>query len=223
MQKDEGKRRNMKEKQKKSTLKKVRGITAHTIKWELIILGILLIGKKSFDTTYEQTEERIEMEHAKKDYQEFLDKLENLSFEEGNLSKRIYQKTGILVEEDAFYQKVNEELVLLKTKEEVEEFVCSYLPEYISRKSKEMKKERFTFYSNAIYYEDEKLKLDADSLEVLGAILESLVESKKDMSEEEEDEWMRNMLKQLVASELYEVDTCSSKKLVLSPNTRELE
>lgn len=207
---------------KKEVPKILRRTVFHAIKLELIIVGILLIGKRSYEKSYEDTIRRLEERQAQKDYNRFLFQLEEVRFEDGkDLSKEILNATGISVGEDEFYQKINEKIMTLQTKEEVEQFIWQYLPKYISRDNSRMWEDNISFQDGQVQYRNKEMRLDADAMEVLGNLLESMELADDITTKEEEEEWKNRVLREVIAMELYDIEFSSPKRLILNPEPQE--
>jgi len=205
---------------KKSTL--VRHVIIKLATFSAVALMLGGVAKASYEKGYAFSSAITQDNTASRNYKKYMELLEDISLsKEKNLSKEIYGVTSINVGSSEFYTDANETLKNIETKEELESFAYAYLREYVTQNNDSLNEGNVSFEGKGIYYNSEMMDLDADAIYVIGSILESLQSIPSGLTAEEEKEWVKSVVKQIIASELYQVEENNSKKLELKPCERE--
>lgn len=177
-----------------------------------IALGIL--GKKSYETGLEISNSIFSKSRAEKDYEEWVELIDDLTISSSrDLSRRIFNEVYINVGEDALYNEFNQQLMAVTSKEELGSIVEEYLQVYITRENKDLEEDKVTFDKKGnIYYNGQRLELDADAVCVLGNVFEDLNGSAS----------FEDTVKSVIITELYKTEKSDGKQLVLEPLKRDL-
>lgn len=188
-----------------------------TLEWSLIALGITLVGKHSFQKSYDDTIKILEEQQVIKEYHRVLEKLNEIDQTSNEkLSDQIYRIMSIEVEKYALFRELNEELNQVENNEELEILVDSYLKRYIGKIMK-LEEENIIFYENCVYYNQQELELDLEAQQVIGSLLDCISEV------EDGNKWKEVVIKKVIVTELYEKEASSGRELSLKLRKSERE
>lgn len=197
------------------------GLSLKTLEWSIIALVLTLIGTKSFEKMYYETTEQLTEQQARRDYDKAMDLLDKIDLDRSlDISEEIYRIVAIDVEKNRLYRDLNQQLLEVESTDALEQLTMEYLKSYIVKYTQALRKEDISFVEGEILYKSEVLDLDVDAVYVLGSLLESFENIPQ--TEEEKKEWMDFVIKQILATELYE-PVGTTKKLALSPKKSERE
>ena len=137
------------------------------------------------------------------------------------LSKYVFNKTGVKVEENEYFKEINLKISEATTLEELKDVAISYVQGYFEYNNHNLDKTSVGLAMDGekgvITYNDDVIGFDPDAEVVIGDLVETIGDIKYGSSKLTDDELKKELVKQILLSQLYEVVTINGKQLTLRP------
>lgn len=182
--------------------------------------AIVIVGYLTYNVVYENVNYTIANKNARDTYSERTVKFDGVSLDK-DLSKYVFNKTGVNVGKDSYFEEVNQKINENLSLEELEEIATSYIRGYFEHNNSMLDDENIGLLvggeKGSITYNGREIGLDPDAEAVFGDLIKTIGDIKFGTSDLEEEELKEKLVKQILASELYEVVTINEKQLTLRP------
>ncbi len=185
----------------------------------VIVLAFYIAGKYAFNKGFAPANDYFSKKNAEETLDRFMEELEEIpTVGNTNITRNlhVFSKDYVATE---FYEKMNRDIARVENQKDLKDFLATYIPEYMASGNDHLEKENISIVDGDICYDGNFVELDADAKEVLGSLALTYESIPVDLSKDEEQEWMDQVLRKVMASELYEIEESTSKKLVLEPKS----
>ena len=182
--------------------------------------AIAVAGYLAYNVVYQNVNYAFASENARNTYNERSVDFDDVSLDE-DLSKYVFNKTGVKVEENEYFNEVNLKINEATTLEELKDIAISYVQGYFEYNNNSLDKDCVDLAldgeKGVITYNDDVMGFDPDAEVVIGNLIETIGDIKYNTSELTNEELKKELVKQMLLSQLYEVVTINSKQLTLRP------
>ena len=181
---------------------------------------IAVAGYLTYNIVYQNVNYTIASENARNAYNERSVDFDDLSLDK-DLSKYVFNKTGVKVEENEYFKEINLKISEATTLEELKDVAISYVQGYFEYNNHNLDKTSVGLAMDGekgvITYNDDVIGFDPDAEVVIGDLVETIGDIKYGTSKLTDDELKKELVKQMLLSQLYEVVTINGKQLTLRP------
>lgn len=182
--------------------------------------AIAVAGYLTYNVVYQNVNYAIASENARNTYNERNVDFDDVSLDE-DLSKYVFNKTGVDVSKDEYFKEVNLKINEATTLEELKEVAISYIQGYFEYNNIRLDKTSVDLAldgeQGVITYDDRVMRFDPDAEVVFGDLIETIGDIKYETGDLTDEELKKVLVKQILLSELYEVVTINEQQLTLRP------
>lgn len=184
--------------------------------------GVIAVsGYLAYNVTYNNVNFIISKNNAEDTYNERIAKFDDLRLN-SDLSRYIFNKTGIKVEDDYYFDNYNTLLENTSDKDDLCNIVIDYIKGYFEKNNMSLNGELIGFSidednNTYITYDGNCINLDSDAEFIFGNLIRSVDNIKNNITSLELDDAKKDVFKQVLVSETYEVVTINEKQLTLRP------
>ena len=182
--------------------------------------AIAVAGYLAYNVVYQNVNYAIASENARNTYNERNVDFDDVSLDE-DLSKYVFNKTGVDVSKDEYFKEVNLKINEATTLEELKEVAISYIQGYFEYNNIRLDKTSVDLAldgeQGVVTYDDRVMRFDPDAEVVFGDLIETIGDIKYETSDLTDEELKKVLVKQILLSELYEVVTINEQQLTLRP------
>lgn len=182
--------------------------------------AIAVAGYLAYNIVYQNVNYAIASENARNTYNERNVDFDDVSLDE-DLSKYVFNKTGVDVSKDEYFKEVNLKINEATTLEELKEVAISYIQGYFEYNNIRLDKTSVDLAldgeQGVITYDDRVMRFDPDAEVVFGDLIETIGDIKYETGDLTDEELKKKLVKQILLSELYEVVTINEQQLTLRP------
>lgn len=184
-------------------------------------VGVIAVaGYLAYNVVYQNVNYAIASENARNTYNERNVDFDDVSLDE-DLSKYVFNKTGVDVSKDEYFKEVNLKINEATTLEELKEVAISYIQGYFEYNNIRLDKTSVDLAldgeQGVITYDDRVMRFDPDAEVVFGDLIETIGDIKYETGDLTDEELKKKLVKQILLSELYEVVTINEQQLTLRP------
>jgi len=181
---------------------------------------IVVAGYLTYNTVYQNVNYRLSSEKARDTYNDRMAEFSDLSLD-GDLSKYVFNETGLDVSENEYYEEFNKKLVNVKSLNELEKLAISYIRGYFEYNNIRLHASDVDLLIDGeevfITYENDEVGLDADAEVVFKEMVKTIAEIRNGNSNLSEEELKNKLIAQILVSQTYETVTINSEQLTLRP------
>lgn len=182
--------------------------------------AIAVAGYLTYNVVYQNVNYTIASSNARNTYEERSLDFDDVSLDE-DLSKYVFNKTGIKVEENEYFKEVNLKINEATTLDELRTIAVDYIRGYLKYNSSRLDKKTIDLViddeQSSITCDSGIIRFDPDAEIVFGGMIETLANIKYGTSELNEEGLKEELVKQILLSQLYEVVTINERQLTLRP------